>query len=126
VVKHSIFASSAESRESNISVIVPTWNEELWLTDLLKHLIGRPEILEIIVADNASTDRTVEVSQEMGAKVVVGGTPSQGRNVGAGIARGEILLFTDADVFVDDAIIDEIVGYFTSPSVHLVHFYLKV
>jgi glycosyltransferase involved in cell wall biosynthesis len=82
-----------------LSVIIPTLNESLLLTNLLDSLKKqtRPP-KEIIVADAGSTDDTVAVAQASGARVVPGGMPAVGRNAGARAAHGDILLFLDADV----------------------------
>ena len=53
--------------------------------------------LEIIVADAGSSDKTVEIAESFGCKVIKGGITAKGRNEGAKIAKGDILLFTDAD-----------------------------
>ena len=86
-----------------LSVIIPTKNEERHLPLLLRQLEGqsrRPD--EIIVADADSEDRTVEIAEKLGAKVVSGGLPGVGRNAGARIATGDMLLFLDADVTLHD------------------------
>jgi glycosyltransferase involved in cell wall biosynthesis len=86
---------------SKISVIVPTLNEEENIPNLLGSL-GKQTFAdyEIIVVDGGSTDRTVKVANRHHSKVVVEkGMPEfPSRNVGAKIAKGEILLFTCADV----------------------------
>lgn len=53
---------------------------------------------EVIVADNRSTDSTADIAKKWGARTVKGGLPGPGRNSGAFYARGDILLFFDADV----------------------------
>ena len=81
-----------------ISIIIPTLNEESTISQCLETVVDIPDI-EVIVADGGSTDRTVEiVGQYRDVKVV----PSvKGRSVqmnkGAGSASGEILLFLHAD-----------------------------
>ncbi len=82
-----------------ISVVIPTLNESAYLPRLLRALREQrfpPQ--EVIVADAGSTDNTVAIAQEWGARVVVGGLPAVGRNAGARHAGGEYLLFLDADV----------------------------
>lgn len=82
-----------------LSVIIPTLNEATYLPGLLDALDAqtRPPD-EIIVADADSTDGTAELARARGERVVRGGMPGRGRNAGARIAAGELLLFLDADV----------------------------
>ncbi len=84
-----------------LSIIIPTFNEEKLLPLLLKSLKEQTfNDYEIIVADNNSTDTTRSIALKAGAKVVEGGLPARGRNNGAKVARGEWLLFLDADVIL--------------------------
>jgi len=81
-----------------LSIIIPTKNEEALLPRLLKSIqIQTFRDFEIIVADAKSTDKTREVAKSFGAKLVEGGMPGPGRNLGAKVACGEFLLFMDAD-----------------------------
>jgi glycosyltransferase involved in cell wall biosynthesis len=101
-----------------LSVVVPTWNEELWLPRLLHALAGHPEVAEIVVADNASTDRTREVAARFGCRIVTGGRPAEGRNRGAAAARGDRLLFVDADVLPTKAALRKLAAPATADAVH--------
>jgi glycosyltransferase involved in cell wall biosynthesis len=92
-----------------ISFIIPAYNEEVLLGQTLRAVNGAARALgepfEVIVADDASTDRTAAVAQEQGARVVsvrrrqIAAT----RNAGAGAASGEVLIFVDADTTVTEA-----------------------
>ncbi|MBL8245318.1 MAG: glycosyltransferase, partial [Rhodanobacteraceae bacterium] len=59
----------------------------------------RAGAIEVIVADNASSDATAQVAQARGARVtrVDQRVIAAARNGGAALARGEILAFGDAD-----------------------------
>jgi glycosyltransferase involved in cell wall biosynthesis len=84
-----------------ISIVIPVLNEEKLLPRLLQSLQDQSfKDYEVIVADAGSTDNTVAIAQQFGAKVVVGGVPSVGRNAGAKEAKGDIILFLDGDLFL--------------------------
>lgn len=86
-----------------LSIVIPTYNEEEYLPRLLASIRSqRFEEFEIIVADAKSTDRTRAVAARFGARVVDGGMPGPGRNLGAKAAKGDLLLFLDADVILPD------------------------
>lgn len=83
----------------SVSIIIPTKNEEEFLPELLESIQKQNvKPLEIIVADANSEDRTRDIAQKYGAKVIDGGMPAVGRNRGAEIALGDIFMFVDADV----------------------------
>jgi glycosyltransferase involved in cell wall biosynthesis len=92
------------------SIIIPAYNEEKFLPRLLNSIeVARanysegPDQVEVIVADNSSTDRTAEVAAAHGARVVTITKRRIGaaRNGGARAGSGEILCFIDADSAVD-------------------------
>jgi glycosyltransferase involved in cell wall biosynthesis len=83
-----------------VSIIIPTKNEEIDLPRLLESIENQTvEPIEVIVADGGSEDNTVEIAKNFEAKVIKGGMPGVGRNNGAQVAQGEILLFMDADTY---------------------------
>ena len=88
------------------SIIIPAYNEEKFLPRVLDSIevarsnySGGRDQIEVIVADNASTDRTAEVARAHGARVVTVSKRriAAARNGGARAARGGILCFIDAD-----------------------------
>lgn len=91
-----------------ISIIIPTLNEEKVLERTLKALsVLNITDYEIIVSDGASKDRTVEIAKKFAHAVVVHEEPhrqniAEGRNLGAAQAKGEFLVFIDADVFIPE------------------------
>lgn len=96
-----------------VSIIIPTYNEELYLPRLLASIEAQDyKDHEIIVADNDSSDRTRAVARTHGARVVKGGVPGVARNRGAEAARGDLLLFVDADTVLPEGFISRIVARF--------------
>ncbi|MBI4058007.1 glycosyltransferase [Candidatus Microgenomates bacterium] len=88
-------------RDPTVSVIVPTKNEEVnivrCLTSVKKQTYKGK--IEIIVVDNFSTDKTVHLAKKFTSKVWKRGSErSAQRNFGAEHARGDYLLFLDADM----------------------------
>jgi glycosyltransferase involved in cell wall biosynthesis len=92
------------------SLIIPAYNEERLLPRLLDSVdrartacAGADSVeadpIEIIVADNMSTDRTAQIAAARGCRVVpvAKRVIAAARNGGAQVARGEILCFIDAD-----------------------------
>ena len=80
-----------------ISIIIPTYNEEEYL----------PKLLESI----KSQDFT---AKEYGCVVVEGGLPGPGRNRGAEVAQGEILLFLDSDLELTENYLSNVIEEFES------------
>ncbi|MDR1373461.1 MAG: glycosyltransferase [Treponema sp.] len=84
-----------------VSIIIPTLNEAGMLPNLLDSIKAQDfDDYEVIVADAHSKDRTREIAQSYGCRVVNGGLPAAGRNAGAAAARGDLLFFLDADVML--------------------------
>lgn len=93
-----------------VSVVIPAFNAAPWIGDQLEALanqVGAPKF-EVVVADNGSSDTTVEVIKRCGGLarlsiVDASGSPgaSHARNVGVKHATGELILFCDADDLVD-------------------------
>lgn len=86
-----------------LSIVIPTKNEEEHLPKLLESIrLQTIQPQEIIVADAHSTDKTREIAKSFGAKVIDGGMPSVGRNLGAKHVSTDLILFLDADVELRD------------------------
>ncbi len=93
------------------SFIIPTKNEGKYLDGCLRSIRAQSiKDYEIIVVDTNSRDRTKAIARGHGAKVInepIKG-PAAARNAGAKVARGRILVFCDADVWVDRYFLEKI------------------
>ena len=89
-----------------ISFIVPAYNEEHELPRTIEsiHAAAQDRPHEIIVVDDASTDRTAAIADNAGAKIVSINRRqiAAARNAGARAANGNILFFVDADTQINE------------------------
>jgi glycosyltransferase involved in cell wall biosynthesis len=98
-----------ERDEGAVSVIIPARNEEMNIEGVVRSIAPQRHVREIIVVDDASTDRTGEILAGLRREIPLLGTmrleflpegwtgKSHAAAVGAELATGEWLLFTDAD-----------------------------
>lgn len=110
----------SESAESyNLSIILPSYNEELALPSVVSGIrssLEKTEIkYEIILVDDGSTDKTAEVAKGLDLTII-----SNPQNMGTGYSRrqgilaakSEIILFLDADGTYDTSDIPKMYNYF--------------
>ena len=99
-----------------VSVIVPVYNTEAYLEKCLVSLVQQTlEELEILVVDDGSTDRSLQIAKEFEAaypsKIKVlekeNGGLSSARNLALPYATGEYLGFVDSDDWVDPTMYQE-------------------
>lgn len=84
-----------------ISVVVPALDEAACIAVTLAALRSLPGDFDVLVVDGGSTDDTVRIARESGARVVVGprGRGAQ-MNHGASLVDGDVLLFVHADTLL--------------------------
>jgi len=84
-------------RGKRISVVIPCHNEEEGVRSVLAQM--PPIVDEVVVVDNASTDRTAEVARTLGARVIFEGRKGYGRAYKTGFAqaRGDVIVTMDGD-----------------------------
>lgn len=99
-----------------ISVVIPAHNEEQFLGETLGALARQDyPNCEVVVVANGCRDRTVEVAEgkcdsliELKARGI-----GPARNTGAQKARGDLLLFLDADTLLEPNALSEVARQFT-------------
>jgi glycosyltransferase involved in cell wall biosynthesis len=85
-----------------VSIIIPCYNAERWVAAAIESALGQTyNNVEVIVIDDGSTDRSLEVIKQFDQKIrwlsISNRGPSAARNVGLKAAQGEWIQFLDAD-----------------------------
>jgi len=102
----------------SLSVVVPAYNEEATLASVVGKLLQLPELLEVIIVDDCSKDRTPEICQELAnrdsrvkfARHTVNKGKTEGLKTGFALTRGAIVIVQDADLEYDPDEIKEVIG----------------
>ena len=102
------------------TIVIPALNEEAFIGDCLRSLRAQTMLpAEIIVVDNGSTDRTVEIAKGLTARVIV--MPDVGivalRQAGAEAAVNPIIVSTDADTTFPTFWLEKLLRHFSDPNV---------
>ncbi len=105
-----------------VSVIIPTYCEEETIDGCLKSVVNQHfeyGKIESIVVDSHSQDRTREVARRSADKVIdlCARGVGKARNEGARVASGKLLLFLDADTYLETNFISEMYKAFIDPHV---------
>lgn len=112
--------------ETSLSIIIPAYNEEKFLPGTIDCINRAKEYLpkravrfvELFVIDNNSTDHTAGIARAFGAEVL--SEPIHNiaklRNVGAKAAKGDILVFVDADTMLPETLFLRIVQVMSNPT----------
>ena len=110
-----------------VSVIVPVYNAERTIAECIDSLLKLnypKENLELILVNNASTDRTADVLNHYGREIEIlyeeKRGPAAARNKGLLNARGDVVAFTDSDCTVDKDWLQNIVFPLQDESVGIV------
>ena len=88
-----------------VSVIIPCFNAEKWLREAIDSVLGQshPQV-EVIVIDDGSSDRSLEIIQSYGDRLIWRSQQNQGANVarnrGFALAQGAYIQYLDADDYL--------------------------
>ncbi len=115
-----------------LSIIIPTLNEEKKLGDLLKEIREQTWTnYEVIVSDGNSDDKTIEIAQKYNCRFFIEKDnslrhPSIQRNNGVKIAKGDLLLFLDADTRLPNKyFLEKTIAEFNFRKLAIAGFYLN-
>lgn len=110
-----------------LSIIIPTLNEEKYLPLLLEAIKKQNfSNYEIIVSDGKSEDNTISIALDAGCRVVEdeGRSPARQRNLGARVAKGDTILFLDADSLLPNNFLPAAYEEFKKKNLSAAGFYL--
>ncbi len=104
-----------------VSLIIPAYNEEDNIKatlDAIKQLRYPPELLEIIVVDDGSADRTVSIAKDAGVRVITQANAGKAAALNNALryAKGEIVGCVDADSYPERDALLCMVPYFKDNS----------
>lgn len=105
-------------QERCLSVVIPVFNEEKTLAHIINKVITVPRLLEIVIVDDGSCDKTPEILRDMSARYPAIKTARHSRNrgktealkTGFSLTSGEVVIVQDADLEYDPNEIPEVIG----------------
>lgn len=105
-------------QEKCLSVVVPVYNEEQTLATIVARLLKLPQLLEIVIVDDCSTDRTAEIltalcaehSEIHAARHEKNGGKTEALKTGFRLTRGDIVIVQDADLEYDPQEIPDVIA----------------
>jgi glycosyltransferase involved in cell wall biosynthesis len=100
---------AGEEHRACLSVVIPVYNEEATLMDIVSRVLAVPYLLEIIIVDDCSTDASPEVARQLAEKDprvrVVFHPRNAGKTAalktGFALTKGEVVIVQDADLEYD-------------------------
>lgn len=115
-----LIAEETRKMEPLLSVIIPVYNLENYLSECIASIINQTyKNLEIIIVNDGSTDNSLEVINKfksIDSRIVVIDQLNKGvsaaRTAGINIASGEVITFVDADDVIDEETYERNVSHF--------------
>lgn len=106
-------------RALTVSVVIPTFQEGEYIAATLSRLVSINHLVEIIVVDGGSEDKTIVASRRFTDKVFVIQERgiAKARNYGAKRACGDVLVFLDADVTTPADFVEKVLEAFSDSAV---------
>jgi glycosyltransferase involved in cell wall biosynthesis len=93
-------------KNPTVTVLIPAYNEEKTIADTINSIRQQtyPNVVQILVVDDSSTDKTEEIAKECGAEVIRtpsnSGTKAQAQNFALPYLKGVLTATIDADTIL--------------------------
>lgn len=105
------------NKQECLSVVMPAYNEEATLAEIVGQVLQIPYLLELIIVDDCSTDKTSDIARrlaEQDSRVIYSRqAKNQGKTealkAGFALTKGEIVIVQDADLEYDPTEINDVI-----------------
>ena len=125
--RKTIFEFPPIVKKYSVSFIVPAYNEEKTIEDTINHILNvdYPNVIEVIIINDCSTDRTLEIAKklmEKYSKIKILDNKknlgkAEGMNMALRIAKGELVAVVDADSYPEKNSLSRMIGFFDNEKV---------
>jgi glycosyltransferase involved in cell wall biosynthesis len=101
-----------------LSVVMPAYNEEATLAAIVERVIGIPHLLELVIVDDRSSDRTPQIAEQLAARFpqvrYIRHQKNAGKTAalktGFALTRGDVVIVQDADLEYDPHEISDVIA----------------
>ena len=100
-----------------LSVVIPVYNEEETIEEVVRKVLAIPQLLEVLIVDDCSTDRTPEIAQGLTelypqvhlTRLTKNGGKTNALKIGFALTQGQIVIVQDADLEYDPQEIPKVI-----------------
>ena len=101
-----------------LSVVMPAFNEAATLSQIVEKVLRVPNLLELIIVDDCSTDKTPQIAEELGrqngriryVRQRKNGGKTEALKTGFALTTGDVVIVQDADLEYDSAEIADVIA----------------
>jgi glycosyltransferase involved in cell wall biosynthesis len=119
----------SEEQTPCLSVVVPAFNEEATLSGIVEKLLALPAVLEVVIVDDCSRDRTPEIARRLAAmdsrvkftRHEKNAGKTEALKTGFAMTRGDVVIVQDADLEYDPDEIPAVIRPILEGHAHVVY-----